>query len=149
MSKDTFCRFLTSRISNIHSDIEYVLYYLTSLTLAKPRHTIHAYHTSFQLMHVCAFKNDRSLVSAPSVSASPGSLLATSNELRFVSHFVMRWKSGNARDLDVSSWDLISWIGMSRSFFPLPKPTHGSEKPSVDKKRMTMTATSLSTVRTN
>ena len=76
-------------------------------------------------------KHDGALVSASSVSVSPGVfcqdapavVLPHPRKCEIVSHPVMAWKSGNAIDREGPRSEQISWMGISRSFFPLPKPT--------------------------
>ena len=75
--------------------------------------------------------HDGALVSASSVSVSPGVFcqdapavcLPHPRKCEIVSHPVMAWKSGNAIDREGSRSEQISWMGISRSFSPLPKPT--------------------------
>ena len=107
---------------------------LASLTLAKPHPLLYVITTnrsSFCVWRDPRLKHDGALVSASSVSASPGvfcqdapaAFLPHLRKCDIVSHPVVAWKSGNAIDREGSRSEQISWMGISRSFFPLPKPT--------------------------
>ena len=107
---------------------------LASLTLAKPYPLLYVITTnrsSFCMWRDPRLKHDGALVSASSVSASPGVFcqdapavfLPHPRKCEIVSHPVMVWKSGNAIDREGPRSEQISWMGISRSFFPLPKPT--------------------------
>ena len=130
-----------------------------SLTLAKPHPLLYITTTNrsnFSIWRDSRLKHDGALVSASSVSVSPGVFcqdaqavfLPQPRKCDVVSHPVMAWKSGNAIDLEGPRSEQISWMGISRRFFPLPKPTQSSSRPSVEKKRMARTTVSLSTVLT-
>ena len=132
---------------------------LASLTLAKPHpllYIITTHRSSFCMWRDPRLKHDGALVSASSVSVSPGVFCQDAQAVFFphprkcdvVSHPVMAWKSGNATDREGPRSEQISWMGISRSFFPLPKPTQSSTRQSVGKKRMARTTISLSTVLT-
>ena len=132
---------------------------LASMTLAKPHPLLDVITTnrsSFCMWRDPRLKHDGALVSASSVSVSPGVLcqdapavfLPNPRKCEIVSHPVMAWKSGNAIDREGPRSEQISWMGIPRSFFPLPKPTNSSNRPSVVKKRMTRITISLSTVLT-
>ena len=107
---------------------------LASLTLAKPHPLLYVITTnrsSFCMWRDPRLKHDDALVSASSVSVSPGVFcqdapavfLPHPRKCEIVSHPVMAWKSGNAIDREGPRSEQISWMGISRSFFPLPKPT--------------------------
>ena len=107
---------------------------LASLTLAKPHPLLYVITTnrsSFCMWRDPRLKHDGALVSASSVSVSPGvfcqdapdAFLPHPRKCEIVSHPVMAWKSGNVIDQEGPILEQISWMGISRSFFPLPKPT--------------------------
>ena len=132
---------------------------LASLTLAKPHPLLYIVTTnlsSFCMRRDPRLKHDGALVSASSVSVSPGVFgqdaqavfLPHPRKCDVVSHPVMAWKSGNATDREGPRSEQISWMGISRSVSPLPKPTQSSTRPSVVKKRMARATISLSTVLT-
>ena len=101
-------------------------------------------------------KHDGALISASSVSVSPGVFcqdapavfLPHPRKCEIVSHPVMAWKSGNAIDREGPRSEQISWMGISRTFFSTPEAMqpNSSNRPSVVKKRMTRITISLSTV---
>ena len=107
---------------------------LASLTLAKPHHLLYVITTnrsSFCMWRDPRLKHDGALVSASSVSVSPGvfcqdapaDFLPHPRKCEIVSHPEMAWKSGNAIGREGPRSEQISWMGISRSFFPPPKPT--------------------------
>ena len=128
---------------------------LASLTLAKPHPLLYIITTNRSSF--CMWRDPRlKHASASSVSVSPGVFcqdaqavfLPNPRKCDVVSHRVMAWKSDNATDLEGPRSEQISWMGISRSFFPLPKPTQRSTRPSVGKRPMARTTISLSTVLT-
>ena len=132
---------------------------LASFTLSKPQALQYIRikkRSSFCIWSDSMLKKLGSLDNATSVSVNPGVLSQAAQAVFFpqprkcdtVSHPVMAWKSGNARDFDGPIWAHTSWMGISRTFFPLPRHTHNSVRFSVKKKRTKRTTTSLSTVRT-
>ena len=103
-----------------------------SLTLAKPHHLLYITTTNrsnFSIWRDSRLKHDGALVSASSVSVSPGVFcqdaqavfLPQPRKCDVVSHPVMAWKSGNAIDLEGPRSEQISWMGISRRFFPTPE----------------------------
>ena len=102
---------------------------LASLTLAKPHPLLYIITTnrsSFCMWRDSRLKHDGALVSASSVSVSPGVFcqdaqavfLPHPRKCDIVSHPAMAWKSGNATDREGPRSEQISWMGISRSFFP-------------------------------
>ena len=107
---------------------------LVSLALAKPHPLLYVITTNrsrFCMWRDPWLKRDGALVSASSVSVSPGVFckdapsvfLPHPRKFEIVSHPVMAWKSGNAIDREGPRSEQISWMGISRSFFPHSKPT--------------------------
>ena len=108
--------------------------FLSSLALAKPHPLLYVITTnrsSFCMWRDPRLKHDGALVSANSVSVSPGVFcqdapavfLPHPRKCEIVSHPVMAWKSGNAIDREGPRSEQMSWMGISRSFSPLTKPT--------------------------
>ena len=95
-------------------------------------------------------------VSTTNVSVRYGKLFQTAQAVflphprnwEVVSHPVRLWNRVTAMDFDGPRPAWSEWTGMSRYFFPVPKPTHSSDIPSVSKNRSAKTTMSLSTVRT-
>ena len=113
---------------------------MASLTLAKPHPLLYIITTnrfSFCMWRDPRLKHDGALVCASSVSVSPGVFCQDAQAVFFphprkcdvVSHPVMAWKSGNATDREGPRSEQISWMGISRRFFPLPKPTQNFTRP--------------------
>ena len=130
-----------------------------SFTLSKPQVLQYIRTTkrsSFCMWSDSMLKRLGSLDNATSVCVSPGVFSQAAQAVFFpqprkcdiVSHPVMAWKSGNARDFDGPIWAHTSCMGISRTFFPLPRHTYKSVRFSVEKKCTERTTTSLSTVHT-
>ena len=127
---------------------------LASLTLAKPHPLLYVITTnrsSFCMWRDPRLKHDGALVSASSVSVSPGVccqyapavFLPHPRKCEIVSHPLMAWKSGNAIDRSrYHGWEYREAFSHSRS------QPNSSNRPSVEKKRMTRITISLPTVPT-
>ena len=101
---------------------------LASLTLAKPHPLLYVITTnrsSFCMWRDPRMKHDRALVSASSVSVSPGAFcqyapaifLPHPRKCEIVSHPVMAWKSGNAIDREGPRSEQISCDGFSHFIY--------------------------------
>ena len=112
---------------------------LASLTLAKPHPLLYIITTnrsSFSMWRDPRLKHDGALVSASSVSVSPGVFcqdaqtvfLPHPRKCDVVSHPVMAWKSGNATD-QRSKIGADIMDGNIAKISPLPKPTQNSTRP--------------------
>ena len=99
---------------------------LASLTLAKPHPLLILYvittnRSSFCMCRDTMLKHDGALISASSVSVSPGVFcqddpavfLPHPRKCEMVSHPVVAWKSGNAIDREGPRSEQISWMGIS------------------------------------
>ncbi len=123
--------------------------------------TVHQYHQAFDPLHVDRLDTNIIIiiiinVSTTNLSVRSGKLFQTAQTVflphprneEVLSHPVRLWNRSTAMDLDgpIPAWS--EWTGMSRYFFPVPKPTHSYDSPSVSKNRSAKTTMSLSTVRT-
>ena len=131
--------------------------YLASLTFTRPQPLL--YMSTTKRSSVCMYCDCRLsswgwFVRATSVSVR-SEMLCQADQAVFLPHPrkcdtvsqpVMAWKSGKARHVDGPNWAERVWIGMSRIFFPLPRHTHNSDRPSDANQRRARMTTSLSTV---
>ena len=132
---------------------------LASFTPAAPHHLLYisTKKRSIRCMWIDSIPNMLGFdVSATNVSVRSGKLVQTAQAVflphprnwEVVSHPVRLWNRVSAMVFEGPRPAWSEWTGMSRYFFPVPKPTHSSDSPSVSKNRSAKTTMSLSTVRT-